>query len=143
MLLAWFTQLDQRELVEHGSGLVEVILIAALLFVVALPVVVLRALLHRRPLKGAMDGAGHFAAKASIALFVGLPLCAIVLAVPFGLLNLIGTVAFGRQFYWPLIVPGLAVVYGLGAAFAVWVIRAEKRRDETRLQKRKHERRGG
>lgn len=78
---------------EHGSGLFEILILAVVLFVAALPVCALWAVLRRRLLKTAVDRAGNFTARAVmviVTILVVLPLLAIVILVPFGILNMIG-----------------------------------------------------
>ena len=138
MMLAYFTQVDQRELVEHGSGFFDILILAAVIFVASLPFCALWALLRRRSLKTAVGSAGSFTTR-SVMLIVTvlavLPLLAVIILVPFCILNMIGAAVFGRECYWPLIAPGMVVVFILGGA-VIWPgIRSERQRKKHHEQK--------
>lgn len=137
MFFALYTQVDQRELVEHGSGFFEIVILAVVLFLVALPFCALWAFFRRRPMKTAADNAAGFmlvGVKVATVVLAILPLCAIAVLLPFAILNIVGMAIFGKDYYWPFIGPCLVIFFAL-IGFGYWRVYRSNRPGEKKQEK--------
>jgi hypothetical protein len=134
MMTAYFTNLDFREMQETDGGLIWLVALVVLLFVLAVPCCVIWSLLRQRLVKGSVDMAGEFTVRAFqiiLMILVALPLCLVVVLVPFAVLNMIGSAIFDQEFYWPFLAPGLFITLAVPGIFLVRMVRSDRREEQS------------
>lgn len=99
---------DWRE----GTGLLEFVLVAVGIFILLVPICLVRGWKKGRRFVDSLEEAWRFAIGGAVGLVALVVAVVFLVGIPFGILNFIGLMAAGRQFYWPIVVPGLALLYG-------------------------------
>lgn len=100
---------DWRE----GTGLLELLTICIALFLLLLPVCVIRGLFKKRPINASLDEAWKYASAGAIGFIITAVCLVFIIGIPFGILNMIGIAITGKQCAWQLILPGMALCYVL------------------------------
>lgn len=94
-------------------GIISGLVVFLLVYKISLPFLKFRAKRRNASPDQAHHDAETFGMVAVMIVFVGLPFLAIALALSYFVLNLAGIALFHHHNYWPLILPGLAIVLGL------------------------------